>query len=183
MDLEPTLKILGSVTALGGFIFGLCQYVKAQHWKRAEFAAKELDKLNSDHLLSMACTLLDWTERKFAIPDAYKYKAEEPTFIHNWAVLEKAMVPGLVPTDGRPGFSWQEVLYRDVFDHLFTYLDLVNHYIEIKLIKVDDVKILRYWLEQISHSELAGGRPIFRSYLKKFGYDGVNRLSQKLDVN
>lgn len=183
MNLESVLKLLGAATALGGLIFGLIQYVKAQHWKRAEFAAKELDKLTSDPLLSMACTLLDWTGRTFEVPASYRFKAEEPSFIHDWSILEKAMTPSLIPDDGRDGFIWQEVLYRDIFDHLFTYLDLINHYVEIKLIKDEDIKILKYWMEQIARSELAGGRSIFYGYIKKFGYEGVNRLSQRLGVN
>jgi hypothetical protein len=179
--IDLIIKAAPSIIAIIGFCVGLSQYIKAQHWKRAEFASKELDKLNSDHLLSMACTLLDWDGRTFAVPDSYKYKAEEPSFIHNWAELEKAMVSDIRPVDA-PGFTWKEVLYRDIFDHYFNYLDLINHYIEIKLIKINDVKTLRYWLIQIAGSPLANEKPIFQDYIIKFGYEGINRLSNKLGV-
>jgi hypothetical protein len=183
MDVEFIAKAVGAAAAIVTFVFGLFQYTKAQRWKRAEFAAKEIDKLTTDPLLSMACTLLDWTGRTLAVPESYKYKAEEDTFVHSWDILEKAMVPGRYPDDGREGFDWQEVLYRDIFDHFFTYLDLLNHYVDIKLISIDDISILKYWLQQVARPEIADKKPIFQRFIREFGYEGVNNLSRKLGVS
>jgi hypothetical protein len=175
--------IIGLLGTLGTLLAGVYQYAKAQKWKRSEFAAKELDKLNNDPILSLACTFLDWTGRAFVVPEAYKHKISKGTFIHDWDTLAKAMAPDIKPDDGREGFTWQEVLYRDVFDHLFTYLVLLNHYVEIGLVSKKDIFILKYWLEQITGSPLADHKPIFEGYIESFGYRGVNELSRKLGVS
>jgi len=183
LSLEFVLKAIAAASALAGLFLGLAQYYRAQRWKMAEFAAKELEKLNNDPLLSLACTLLDWEGRTFGVPETYRYKSENSSFIHTWKILEKAMVPSITPDDGQDGFTEQEVMYRDIFDHLFTYLELMNHYVEIKLIRSDDISILKYWFQQIAGSELAHGKPIFQKFLQKFEYIGVNSLSKKLNVN
>jgi hypothetical protein len=182
MDVEFIVKAVGAAAAIGTLMFGLWQYMKAQRWKRAEFAAKQLEKLTTDPLLSMACTLLDWADRTLKVPECCKSKTEADTFVHDWAVLETAMAPGLWP-DGREGFQWQEVLYRDIFDHFFTYLDMLNHYVDIKIISVDDLSILKYWLEQINRPELAARKPIFQGFIRRFGFEGVTALSRKLGVS
>jgi hypothetical protein len=181
MNVEFIAKAVVAVAAIGTFGFGLLQYTKAQRWKRAEFAAKEIDKLSTDPLLSLACTLLDWNSRTLAVPESYKYKVEKDSFVHSWAILEKAMVPKrLYPDDS---FDWQEVLYRDIFDHFFIYLVRINHYVDINLISVDDISILKYWLQQIDRPEMADKKPIFHGYIRKFGFAGVNNLSRKLGVS
>ncbi len=182
IDIDLTAKAAGAWIALGGFLFGVYQYAKAQRWRKAEFAAKELEKLNSDQVLGLACIFLDWSSRSLNTPDNYKEKAGTSTFIHTWQIMEKAMVGDLAPTDGRDGFDWQEVLYRDVFDRYFTYLDMINHYLNIGLIEKKDVATLKYWLEQINKSQLANGKSIFEDYMNYFGYEGVLELLSKFRI-
>jgi hypothetical protein len=182
IDIDLTAKAMGAWIALGGFLFGVYQYYKAQRWKKAEFAAKELDKLIDDQVLSLACVFLDWEGRTLNTPDSYKEKAGSPVFIHSWKVMENAMVGALEPPDGRGGFFWQEVLYRDVFDRFFSYLDMLNHYLNIGLIEQKDISAIRYWLEQISGSRLANEKPVFNDFLVFFGYKGVIELFHKFSI-
>jgi hypothetical protein len=175
------IKDLAQLAGLFGLFFGLFQYARAQRWKQAEFAAKELDKLTTDPLLSLACTLLDWSGRPFETPSSYHYKLEKSTFVHCWKSLERSMHPEIAPDDSG-GFSPQEVLYRDIFDHLFAYLDRLNHYVEINLVDTKDLSILSYYLEQIARPRFTDHRPIFDDFIKSFGYDGVLRLRKRLVV-
>jgi len=181
-DLIQHLKDLASLAGLVGLFIGLCQYVRAQRWKQAEFAAKELDKLTTDPLLSLACTLLDWSGRSFEVPSSYHYKLEDSRFEHNWGSLKRSMSAKIAPDDSG-GFNSQEVLYRDIFDHLFTYLDRLNHYVEIKLINAEDLRVLRYYLQEVVSPRLADHQPIFNDFIEEFGYEGVFRLCKKLRVS
>ena len=183
VDSELILKTVVAVTAVGGFLFGIYQYTKAQHWKRAEFAAKELERLSTDPVLSLACIFLDYDERTVNVPEIYKEMAKSNSFIHRWAILEKAMMASLTTNDGRNGFTWLEVLYRDVFDHFFTYLVSIDHYIDIDLVSKRDISILKYWLEKLSHPPFADRRPIFDGYIKYFSYYGVDKLIVRFGIN
>ena len=183
IDVDLTAKAMSTWIALGGFIFGVCQYTKAQRWKKAEFAAKELDKLINDQALSLACIFLDWDNRTLSTPCDYKEKTGTPVFIHTWEVMEKAMIGALEPPDGRNGFFWQEVLYRDTFDRFFSYLDMLNHYLNIDLIEKKDISAIKYWLEQINGSQLANNKPVFNEFLIFFGYAGTIELFQKFSID
>jgi len=138
--------------------------------------------LTTDPLLSLACTLLDWSGRSFEVPSSYHYKLEDSRFEHNWDSLKRSMSANIVPDDSG-GFNSQEVLYRDIFDHLFTYLDRLNHYVEIKLVNAKDLRILRYYLQEVVSPRLADHQPIFNDFIEEFGYEGVFRLCKKLRVS
>jgi hypothetical protein len=182
MDFESWVKIAPTTIGALGFSFGVWQYTKAQRWKKAEFAAKELDKLSSDSTLAMACLFLDWEQRRIDIPQQFKSRTKDETFVHSWGALELAMSPDLVPKDGRDGFTWQEVMYRDIFDKFFTYIHMINHYLEINLLEKKDIAVLKYWMEQVCKSKLHNKKPIFKDYLVSFGYTGVVSLCKKLEV-
>jgi hypothetical protein len=100
MDLELILKSAAPAVATVGLLIGVYQYAKAQRWKKAEFAAKELEKLTNDQPLILACLFLDWESRTMEIPSEYKAMTNEGNFKHSWKVLETAMSPGLTPNDG-----------------------------------------------------------------------------------
>lgn len=179
MNFESVGKCLAAIIGLLGFVFGVWQYAKAQRWKKAELASKELEKLSSDGTLSLACIFLDWEYRRIDVPLS---RAPEETFIHSWKALEAAMSPHLLPTDGRNGFTWQEVMYRDTFDKFFTYIHMINHYLEIELLEQKDVAILKYWMEQVSSPKVYDKKPIFTEYLVAFDYTGVLAFCKKLGV-
>ena len=86
--LRDILAIVGAVSALGGLAFGLYQYYIAQKWKRAEFAAQQLEKLSSDPDLDLFSAE---NGPPFSTEFVERYRAaqvERNNAITNWAEAE-----------------------------------------------------------------------------------------------
>jgi len=171
--------ILSGLTALigvSGFGFGMYQYYKAQLWKKSEFAASQLQQLSDNPDLALCCVFLDWEARRIPIPERYQVfvKEDEKSFVHNWDNVKR----GLALENDEANFDWPYVLYRDVFDQFFVYLDRINHYISIGLFKVEDVYSLKYWLDEIESSRYLpkGEKDIFIKFIESYGYHGVINL-------
>jgi hypothetical protein len=179
-DVIKIISVVGPIVGIFGLIFGLYQYFIAQKWKRAEFAAKELEKLSSDPELELCCKLLDWSVREVAVPEKYKLLAEEEKFVHDWRILAEAMLP----EEDKCSYTWQHTLYRDLFDHFFDYLERINHYITINLISTKDVSSLDYWLEQIASPRFLdeSKKNIFLGFISRYDYDGVIELMKKFQI-
>jgi hypothetical protein len=171
------IAALGVAVAAVGFVIGLYQYYIAQKWKKSEFAAKLLEELANDERLTTCCKLLDYSTRKLVVPSPYRPLTAESIFLHDWEALAAAMSP-----EAEVGsFEWQAVLYRDLFDYFFGYLERINHYIDIGLITAGDVSSLRYWLRQIASPRFAKN-PIFHSFIQAYGYAGVIALTKKYGI-
>ena len=171
------IAALGVVVGAVGFAFGLYQYHIAQKWKKSEFAAKLLEELANDERLTACCKLLDYSTRKLPVPSQYRSLTEASIFLHNWEALGAAMSP-----EGEMSkFDWQAVLYRDLFDYFFSYLERINHYIDIGLITAKDVSSLEYWLQQIASPRFAK-TPVFRGFIQAYGYGGVLDLMKKYGI-
>jgi hypothetical protein len=56
-------------------------------------------------------------------------------------------------------------------------------YVEIKLVNAKDLRILRYYLQEVVSPRLADHQPIFNDFIEEFGYEGVFRLCKKLRVS
>jgi hypothetical protein len=133
-----------SVTVLI-FCIGLWQYRTAQKWKRTEFAAAMLKELNADEDLKACCFVLDYPSRCVVLEDRKDSKRETTILMHERRKLRDAMV--LEPP--RPKFTEEQIIYRDLFDRLFTYFAQVEHACAQHLIKPGFVRPLHYWLEKI----------------------------------
>ena len=174
-DLIAIIAVFGGSV---GFAFGLYQYYIAQKWKKSEFAARLIEQLSKDPQLSTCCKLLDWSTRSFPVPQQYRALTEESTFFHNWETLVAAMMP----EQDRGPFEFQEMLYRDLFDHFFHYLERINHYITIRLITINDVVSLEYWLRQLAFPRFVEV-PVFIDFLQTYEYSGVFELMHKFKID
>jgi hypothetical protein len=176
MNLKDVLEVVGTVLALAALIGGLYQYAVAQKWKRAEFAAAQLQLLSSDPELDLCCKLLDWSGRASSVPEKYRDLTNDKLFVHDWPTMKQAMLPE--EASERAQWAWQHMMYRDLFDHFLDYLERMNHYIKIRLISAGDVGSLRYWLEQLDRPRFlpANEQQLFRIFIDRYHYDGVREL-------
>ena len=171
------IGLLGVVGGSIGFTVGLYQYYIAQKWKRSEFAASLLDEFANDERLSTCCKRLDYSTRTLPVPKQYSALTSDTTFLHNW----DALIRGMKHESELARFDWQETLYRDLFDYFFSYLERVNHYINIRLIDTHDVASLIYWVEQVSSPRFVT-EPVFIDFIKQYGYVGVIELMEKFHI-
>lgn len=177
--LDGYIKIGTVGIASLGFVLGYLQFRKGQRWKQSEFASREIDKLLSNEVLVLACQMLDWEHGKSKIPAKFKDTANNcDDFEYHWSKYERAMHASYDGPDGL-GYNEEERYCRVIFDDLFTFLHLMNHYVSVDLIRIEDIRPVGYWTDQIFGSELADNRDIFTSYLEKFGYSGVVQLHRR----
>jgi hypothetical protein len=171
------LQAVTTTLALLGFGFGLYQFRNAQKWKRAEFAARQLERLSTDPVLTIATRVLDWRQRDLPLPASLRLTKDEESFEHTWGALAE----GIKSEKDRVIFRREMVIYRDLFDALFTYFDEVNHYVEIELVTIEQIGSLEYWLLQVA-SPRFGPEVNFAPFLRDYGYPGTIALMKKLGV-
>ncbi len=70
----------------------------------------------------------------------------------------------------------ESMIYIDVFDRFFEYLEEVNSFIEMGLINKTDVKLLSYWANRIVNLKYMQTH-IFVKYLEYYELNGVLELS------
>lgn len=103
--------------------------------------------------------------------------------MHDWDLLSKALEPE--PDNEKVNFDFPLVLYRDVFDQFFTYLDRINHYINVGLFGIRDIEALRYWIQELQNPRyLEAGKDTqkfnpFLDFVDKYGYLSVKELMVK----
>lgn len=178
------LDIIAAVLGIGGLGFGLFQYYKAQQWKKSEFAASLIQQLSTNPDLALCCMFLDWRTRSIAVPEKYRVLTEADQFKHTWGDLQKA----LRPESQDAVFQFPQVLYRDAFDQFFSYLDRIDHYLNIGLFDVRDVERLRYWIEEHRSPRCLGAEGgsappnPFLSFIESYYYS-VKELMLKFAVD
>lgn len=179
LELKEIISWLTALLGASGFAFGLYQYYRAQLWKKSEFAASQVQQLSDNPDLALCCVFLDWDVRRIPVPERYSVFTEEKSFKHDWNNVLHAMIP----EDQKANFDWPLVLYRDVFDKFFIYLDRVNHYISIGLFEVEDVYNLKYWLDEIKSPRYMKeeNKNVFMKFIDFYGYVGVKRLMDKFE--
>src|SRR5689334_17627900 len=105
------LAILGTSLTVAGFLFGVYQYWRGQVWKRSEFAADQLRRLQEDEMLAMCCWMLDSSARKLSVSAQLRVFTDKPHFVHEVSLF----VQGLKPENERESFEWPLIAYRDGF--------------------------------------------------------------------
>lgn len=152
---EDLKYIATTLIAIGAYILAYRQYSDTQKWKKSEFAAKEDQKIFTNHKLRHAIRFLDWSTFTFEIPDEYKVLAEEEMgrqynklFTHNWDKVAIAMKS----KEDRKGkdYEWFEMMYREYFAELFDHFGEILHYLGIPLCTPDDLHHTKYYLGKIN---------------------------------
>jgi hypothetical protein len=141
MNTREAIELFVALGAIAGFFVGLYQYRQAQRWKRLEFAAGQLQRLTSDPDLVLAITFLEYSKMTIPLPEKYRELAKTDLFHHDSAKLSENM--GLTFFESTAEYF----IYREAFMRLFEYLEQLYQFIDMGLIKADDVKGVIWVLE------------------------------------
>lgn len=150
----------------------------AAAWKRAELASSYLAPLFTDEELAFALRCIDWGVGEIPIPARHLSMFErEKTIQHDPVLVALAMQPALHPDVAtRP----QGMLYRLAFDALFTRFEWIGYRVSSKLIRIEDVPDLEYWMKQLATWRYAppnvDGSLVFVPFLIAAGYDQTLKL-------
>ena len=181
------IKVAPPIVTAIGVAFASWQFRINQSWKRMEYAASLVRRANEDETLALAILCLDWRNRMLPIPERYKNIADELNIKHikhsygkmaeAFSIDNRQTIPETnqleltATTD-----ELVDVLYVDILEYLFQYLEEVNKFVETRLIRRRDVLILTYWADRIinlKHNE----KYVFRDYLVHYKIRGVFGIS------
>lgn len=171
--IDLVVKVLGGLAAVVLFLVGLRRYNKEQRWKRKEFVSKEIKEFNDDKMNRNARLMLDWDTRPIELyPEISDY--DKRFVMIGRKELERALMPhGKL----KNRFTKDEAIIRDTFDHYLEGLTRFEHFIETKIVSLEDFKpYLNYWINLIAEDLPERARCVLHHYLIKYKYDGVISL-------
>ena len=177
-DLELGLKIGAFVIALSLLIKGICEYTKAQKWKKAEFVSKEIKEFYNDFEIKRAMILLDWNSNELDL------RVNEIEGENKFYFTDDLIISALQTHKDSPAFSDEEVVIKYVFDCLFDRLTMFDNYIETGLISIKDIKpYLIYWIKILADNQNDRKPKDVRSqiwkYIDEYGYDKIRAFCNK----
>lgn len=133
-------------------------------WRKASLARDVLNELWEDSYANDAMFMLDWSNREYNIAKA---KVERITRDEVWDALR------IAPTN----FNDKEKYVRDCFDHFFGMMQIIEHYISIKLLEFEDMKYpFNYFAGKLRQK-----REVVEAFLKKYEYDKAIAFLNRLD--
>jgi hypothetical protein len=176
METKELIQTLVSLVAIGGFLFGVFQYRQAQRWKRLEYAASQLRRLDTKPELTLATIFLDISIRGVPLPEKlWKYAGTE-VFQHDCQKMYALM-------KSRYEDNVEYFIYNDAFERLFAYLEQIYACIEMGLIQAKDVRALRWLVKSLSNPTWAAEdeKDVFLTRAHRQGYHDVIKLLRLLD--
>lgn len=135
-----------AVTATVGGAVALRNWRDTSRWKRAELGASYLQPFFADDEVTFALRCIDWAVGKIPVPKKYEKMMGVDTIDHEPALLIMAIEPML---NAEVLSNDKGMLYRLTLDVLFTRIDWIAYRVESKIIRVEDVRDLEYWLEKL----------------------------------
>lgn len=186
MNFESIPDYILAAVGLAGLWYGLLQYRADRKWKRLEFAAEVMNKIKDDFDIRLAIDFLNWSDRDTYYPDRYVInEVQKNSFKHTTKFMASAFdmdnrvrIPGTNYYDLKE-LSIERMIYVDVFERLFQYLEDVNAFIESGLVEWKNVETLWWWANHLCELQI-NGKPVFLGYLKAYDYDGIIRLGNRL---
>jgi hypothetical protein len=169
---------LGIMAALIAFFIGLHQYDEAQKWKRQEFLVKEIAAYEAEKNVIVARNILDLIGREIELYPDDEDETKRKVLVTN-DVLKKALA-----TTDAIALTDVELTIRMAFDILLSRLEQFNNFIEVKLVKKEELDMyLKYWLGIIGNPNNPKLEDATRKQLWKYilanDYPGVTRLLEK----
>lgn len=149
-DSSPTdyLQLLGLV-ASGAFV--AWKYSKEKRIERSAAGNRMIAELETNEWLRLACQMLDWTARSFLLPEEILKRRvprlPEDQERNDILVHSTSLMLGALSEKGE--YSPDEVLYRDAFDALLTWLDRLHAGLDAGIYSEKDVRPVAYYVESL----------------------------------
>ena len=159
-----------AIVAAIGLAFGLQQYVKAQHWKRCEFIAIQINSFESNPLVRRAMYMLDFRQGVFTV------EGKEIAF--DTDMLIAAVANHEIKHD-HPNLKETQV--RLAFCDFFEGIERFHHFVESELISQDDIEpYLPYWIKRFTDKDQKGEDFIYSiwTFIDAYEYTGVRQLAE-----
>ncbi|HEV2762735.1 MAG TPA: hypothetical protein VGV38_07065, partial [Pyrinomonadaceae bacterium] len=135
-------------------------------WKKTELAKKVLDDMFTDPYASDAMLMLDWDPRTFYCRK-HKSGKEVQRMVISWPEMWAAI------RVVEKSFNDKEKFIRDCFDQFFGHMQIIEHYISVKLIEFKDV---RYPFDYYIKSGLLKNRAAFKNFVETYHHPRATKF-------
>ncbi len=181
MDVSDLAAIAGAAAAVSAVVLAVPQYLRDQKWARARFVADLIKEFESKPAVVNSMLMLDYHTRRVEFFPSARNEADRFVEVTD-EVIASALTP---PSSPDHTFEPEEVAVRDAFCTFFDELDRFDQFVESGLISDHEVgPYLGYWLQVISgrarDQKPDDLRRAFRSFIRFYGYQGVENLLTRL---
>jgi hypothetical protein len=113
--------------------------------------------------------------RGVPLPQKYWDYYGKHVFDHNCQTMYRVMA---TPYDNTPEFF----IYTEAFEHLFAYLVQIKAFIDMKLIEADDVKSLKWVLDDLAKPQWTVDNRVFIGRIS-LDFSDILRLMDDFEIN
>lgn len=151
--------LIAAFKAIAELRRGRIERVREFRWRQARLAAEQLAGLSSDSQALAALKMLDWSGLSF------------DTLSGKTAAITHQLMLGALRTSNTE-FTDDEKFVRDAFDHLFDWLERLEHFRAVELVAMGDIEPgLSYYV-----GLLAKDREVFRNYMNTYRFTAALHL-------
>ncbi|MFQ6029289.1 MAG: hypothetical protein ACE5Q6_17575 [Dehalococcoidia bacterium] len=128
-------------------------------WRQAREAKGLMDEMEGDSWASNAMQMLDWTGREYEIAEGKR------------AIIDTDTMRAALRTHPET-FNDVEVYIRDCFDHFFDWLEQLEHFVAISLVRFEDLEDgVDYYVERLAWSP-----QVYQEFMRTYHYDKALRF-------
>lgn len=176
-DIPTWVGVFGALIAFG---VGLYQYHKAQLWQRSQFVAQQMSAFFADPCIKSALLLLDYSRIRLTSAGTRAKEGEEGRVFDDALLIHSLRLHTAFQNE-EERFNQSEMLARESFDALFTWLESFDHFLVAGLVTSKDLSpYLRYWLKIMADPKSGWKPPEYYAAVSRFitgyGYHGVRHL-------
>jgi hypothetical protein len=159
--------LVASIGGVAAALWAVIQFQENRRWKQSELARNVVDAMWADPGCRDAMVMIDWSNRQFTLHTGDKARITRHELV---TALRTDHVAGKNREELR--FKAKEVFIRDCFDSLLDGFQRLQHYIDIKLIRFDDVE------QQLDYAvaELSGLRPHIDGYMQAYEFVAARKF-------
>jgi hypothetical protein len=177
-DIPTWLGILGAIVV---FVLGRREYRTAQHWKRSEFLAAEIDAFFAAPRVATALLLIDYSVIRLDREGRRVPQDSAESLLLTDQIMASALRIHTEFPDETESFDAAEMLAREAFDEILTWFERFQHHIRIGLINSQDTQVyLGYWVEKFADPRSGWKPAAFYAAVSRFvdayQYRGASEL-------
>lgn len=188
-EIDLALKVVAAFSAAIAFIIGLRQYIRGQHWQKAQVLLTLMDSFETDKQIEAACAMLDWDEREVTVGEdrTIKFRNEMLVSALRVPIMDIASSDRLGSSEEEIVFTNEESMIRDAFDAFFDFFDKLYAFQRSELLTFTDYTYFYYWFELIrvvgNYKQNQKIQTALDKYIIAYHFRGFQRLLEQYKLN
>jgi len=183
--LDLIFRISTAIGATIAFFVGFRQYRRGQNWRKARIITSLIDSFEKDDEIQMACTMLDWDERKIAIKGGKAIQFKNEMLVAALRITEMDIISYEQSNriEKSDTFTEEEGIIRDGFAAFFDFFHKLTVLQRRGLLSFSDYEYFYYYLELLNnvgvYKKNSRLQEVFKNYIENYGFVEVKELLEQ----